>query len=149
MYTAWEEKPRKLGMIYCYQRRSSLFAVDITSLLQEMSGEGQGTELKHIKIMGNKQGEELSRSKASFVIMDNITVSQYLVYPTTFHLYVLVSCGILSLYHNLHALFHTPKKKKITGPHCLVQMVESWRFWEVGVTLSGHTMVPWHLRYYH
>ena len=32
-YTAWRNGPRKLGMIYCYQRESSIFAVDLTDQL--------------------------------------------------------------------------------------------------------------------
>jgi acylaminoacyl-peptidase len=33
-YTAWNNKPRRLGMIYCYQRNSSVWIADITSTLK-------------------------------------------------------------------------------------------------------------------
>ena len=32
-YTAWKNGPRKLGMIYCYQRESSIFVVDLNEQL--------------------------------------------------------------------------------------------------------------------
>jgi Acylamino-acid-releasing enzyme, N-terminal domain len=32
-YTAWKNGPKKLGMIYCYQRESSIFVVDLSNLL--------------------------------------------------------------------------------------------------------------------
>lgn len=32
-YTAWKNGPRKLGMIYCYQRESSIFVTDLTRQL--------------------------------------------------------------------------------------------------------------------
>jgi Acylamino-acid-releasing enzyme, N-terminal domain len=32
-YTAWKNGPKKLGMIYCYQRESSIFVVDLTEQL--------------------------------------------------------------------------------------------------------------------
>ena len=32
-YTAWKNGPRKLGMIYCYQRESSIFVVDLKEQL--------------------------------------------------------------------------------------------------------------------
>ena len=32
-YTAWKNGPKKLGMIYCYQRESSIFLVDLTEQL--------------------------------------------------------------------------------------------------------------------
>jgi Acylamino-acid-releasing enzyme, N-terminal domain len=32
-YTAWKNGPKKLGMIYCYQRESSIFVVDLTKQL--------------------------------------------------------------------------------------------------------------------
>ena len=32
-YTAWKNGPRKLGMIYCYQRESSIFVTDLTEQL--------------------------------------------------------------------------------------------------------------------
>lgn len=35
VYTAWNNKPRKLGMIYCYQRKSSLFYTNLTEFLKE------------------------------------------------------------------------------------------------------------------
>ena len=32
-YTSWKNGPKKLGMIYCYQRESSIFVVDLTEQL--------------------------------------------------------------------------------------------------------------------
>lgn len=32
-YTAWKNGPKKLGMIYCYQRESSIFVADLSNLL--------------------------------------------------------------------------------------------------------------------
>lgn len=34
VYTAWNTLPRRLGMIYCYQRPCSIFFADITDILQ-------------------------------------------------------------------------------------------------------------------
>lgn len=35
-YTAWRTSPRRLGMIYCFQRPSSIYAADVTALLTAM-----------------------------------------------------------------------------------------------------------------
>ena len=40
IYTAWRNKPKRLGLVFCYQRPSSLFAVDISKLLEERNDEG-------------------------------------------------------------------------------------------------------------
>ena len=37
IYTAWKCSPRKLGMIYCYQRPSSLFAIDVSAAMATAS----------------------------------------------------------------------------------------------------------------
>jgi hypothetical protein len=33
-YTGWKNGPKKLGMIYCYQRESSIYVVDLTQKLE-------------------------------------------------------------------------------------------------------------------
>ena len=45
-YTAWKNGPRKLGMIYCYQRESSIFVTDLTKQLL-------GTEEKYSEESAN------------------------------------------------------------------------------------------------
>lgn len=39
VYTAWECEPRKLGMIYCYQRPCNLYSTSVTALLASMDKE--------------------------------------------------------------------------------------------------------------
>lgn len=41
VYTAWECEPRKLGMIYCYQRPCSLYSAPVGALLASMDGEAE------------------------------------------------------------------------------------------------------------
>ncbi|CBJ49173.1 conserved unknown protein [Ectocarpus siliculosus] len=42
VYTAWDCEPRKLGMIYCYQRPCKLYSAPVGSLLKSMDGEAAG-----------------------------------------------------------------------------------------------------------
>ena len=37
VYTAWKNSPRKLGLIYCYQRPANLLSADLTALLSSSS----------------------------------------------------------------------------------------------------------------
>lgn len=50
-YTAWPTSPRKLGMIYCYQRPSFIFTVDLTKLVQftePPTPSNQASQVTHI-----------------------------------------------------------------------------------------------------
>jgi acylaminoacyl-peptidase len=49
VYTAWLNEPRKLGMIYCFQRPCCVFATDLTSLLlNNNDNEHKNNEIKNI-----------------------------------------------------------------------------------------------------
>lgn len=44
VYTGWSCEPRKLGMIYCYQRPCSLYSAPVGALLSKMEDKGTGEE---------------------------------------------------------------------------------------------------------
>lgn len=44
VYTAWECDPRKLGMIYCYQRPCNLYSAPVGAMLATMDKEADATE---------------------------------------------------------------------------------------------------------
>lgn len=46
VYTAWECDPRKLGMIYCYQRPCNLYSAPVGAMLASMDKEEDATELE-------------------------------------------------------------------------------------------------------
>jgi Acylamino-acid-releasing enzyme, N-terminal domain len=68
-YTAWKNGPRKLGMIYCYQRESSIFVTDLTEQLL-------GTEEKY----SDEKSSEGSIDKATGNVKSSVHV---LVTPGT------------------------------------------------------------------
>jgi len=60
VYTSWSNVPRRLGMIFCYQRPCSVFSCDITALLQRSSiPDESGSTLTHIPL---STGLALARS---------------------------------------------------------------------------------------
>lgn len=42
-YTGWSTKPRRLGMIYCYQRPCAIFSLDVTDLLAGDAARAENT----------------------------------------------------------------------------------------------------------
>ena len=54
VYTAWSNLPRKLGLLHCFQRPSSLFVVDLTSLLSGVHSTDDHTPatvaLRHVRL---------------------------------------------------------------------------------------------------
>ena len=59
-YTAWRAGNRKLGMIYCYQRDSAIFLVDLTThLVSTAQGAPTGVKLSHRLVSA---GLKLARS---------------------------------------------------------------------------------------
>ena len=64
IYTAWECEPRKLGMIYCYQRPCSLYSAPVGGLLASMdetaedAGDAQGGDKKPEDGSGKGEKEE-------------------------------------------------------------------------------------------
>ncbi len=64
VYTAWECEPRKLGMIYCYQRPCSLYSAPVGALLASMDEEaekgadGAGKDEGEEEEVGEKVGEK-------------------------------------------------------------------------------------------
>ena len=60
-YTGWKTSPRRLGMIYCFQRPSSILAVDVTSLLATLDSE-ERAETKTLEHRLLSQGVYTGRS---------------------------------------------------------------------------------------
>lgn len=62
-YTAWSNLPRKLGLLHCFQRPSSLFVVDLTSLLSGVHSADDkppaAAALRHVRLT---QGISTARS---------------------------------------------------------------------------------------
>jgi hypothetical protein len=44
LYTAWSSKPSKLGLLHCFNRRSSLYHVDISALRRSAEGAADAEE---------------------------------------------------------------------------------------------------------
>ena len=60
VYTAWKNEPRKLGMIYCYQRPSSIFLVNINSILLPSKETSSASLAKAPKLLSS--GIKVARS---------------------------------------------------------------------------------------
>jgi hypothetical protein len=64
-YTAWSVQPRRLGMIYCFQRPCSIFKCDLTDHLQKKPAESallralEDDEVEHVPLTA---GASLARS---------------------------------------------------------------------------------------
>lgn len=58
-YTAWNVKPRRLGMIYCYQRKASVWIADVTTALTTDTNDSTNNSLPHWKL---SNGIEIARS---------------------------------------------------------------------------------------
>lgn len=57
VYTAWQCEPRKLGMIYCYQRPCNLYSAPISQLLAKMEQDGTPGEKGSASEGGNGGAE--------------------------------------------------------------------------------------------
>ena len=78
-YTGWKNGPRKLGMIYCYQRESSIFVVDVTDqITTQITVSDNNTEsVKSTEIISteNMSTENVSTVLKKEKIMSHINVT--------------------------------------------------------------------------
>ena len=61
VYTAWECEPRKLGMIYCYQRPCNLYSASVEALLASMDKEA--ADGKKVERQGDDKDKEDEEAK--------------------------------------------------------------------------------------
>lgn len=75
VYTAWSNTPRRLGSIYCYQRLSSLFVVDLSSLLfiDHTHSTADAVSVRHVNLTGRvtatARSPRFNRSGSSMVFL--------------------------------------------------------------------------------
>jgi acylaminoacyl-peptidase len=67
-YVAWNAKPRKLGMIYCYNRKSSIWLADITDALSSSSF-SKSEKKEESGDVASPSSPSASTSPASFLLV--------------------------------------------------------------------------------